>query len=138
MRLLARIAAPSLADDGLDRLCAWLGIEVVGRHTALGDAIAAAEVFLALVPLLRSRNVRTLAEAEMASRTLGEQEATECRRLALRSLTEAPQAIRTLLRVDSFPYRHLVRDVMSKPAVFAPPNATIQAAVRLMVEKAGE
>jgi hypothetical protein len=31
-------------------------------------------VFLALVPLLRSRNVRTLAEAEMASRALGEQD----------------------------------------------------------------
>ena len=43
--------------------------------------------------------------------------------------------MRTLLRVDSFPYRHLVRDVMSKPAVFAPPDATMQAAVRLMVEK---
>ena len=70
VRLLARIAAPSLADYGLDRLCAWLGIKVVGRHTALGDAIAAADVFLALVPLLRGRNVRTLAEAEMASRSL--------------------------------------------------------------------
>ena len=56
----------------------------------------------------------------------------------LASLTEAPQAIRTLLRVDSFPYRHLVRDVMSKPAVFAPPDATMQEAVRLMVEKRRE
>ena len=134
VRLLAQIAAPSLADYGLDRLCAWLGIEVKGRHTALGDAIAAADVFVALVPHLRSRNVRTLAEAQMASRSLGEQEALGVSS-SIASLTEPPQAIRTLLRVDSFPYRHLVRDVMSKPAVFAPPDATIQDAVRLMVEK---
>ena len=72
VRLLARIAAPSLADHGLDRLCAWLGIEIVGRHSALGDAIATAKVFLALLPLLRSRNVRTLAEADVATRTFVE------------------------------------------------------------------
>ena len=131
--LLARIAAPSLADYGLDRLCAWLGIGVADRHTALGDAIAAAKVFLALVPLLRSRNVRTLAEAETASRTLGEQEALKVA-ASLSTFTDAPQEIRTLLRVDSFPYRHLVRDVMSKPAVFAPPDATVRGAVRLMIE----
>lgn len=134
VRLLARIAAPSLADHGLDRLCAWLGIEIVDRHSALGDAIATAKVFLALLPLLRSRNVRTLAEADVASRMLAEQEALSPG-ASPSSFTEAPQALKTLLRVDSFPYRHLVRDVMSKPAVFAPLDATVQAVVRLMVEK---
>lgn len=134
VRLLARVAAPSLVEHDLDRLCGWLGIDVVGRHTALGDAIATAKVFLALVPLLRSRNVRTLAEAEAASRTLGEQEALNAGG-SISTFTDAPAEIRTLLRVDSFPYRHLVRDVMSKPALFVPPDATLQRAIRLMVEE---
>jgi len=134
VQLLARVAAPTLADHGLDRLCAWLGIDIVGRHTALGDAIATAKVFLALVPLLRSRNVRTLAEAEMASRALGEQDVLSFGAWPSTS-PETSQAMHTLLRVDSFPYRHLVRDVMSKPAIFAPEGTTMQAAARLMVEK---
>ena len=77
VRSLARVAAPTLADHGLDRLCEWLGIEIEGRHTALGDARAAGQAFLALVPLLRAKNIRTLAEAETASRTLAEREAAE-------------------------------------------------------------
>ena len=48
---------------------------IKGRHTALGDAEAAGDVFLALVPLLRAKNIRTLAEAEAASRALAEREA---------------------------------------------------------------
>ncbi len=75
VRALARLAAPTLADHGLDRLCEWLGLEIKGRHTALGDAEATGQVFLALVPLLRAKNIRTLAEAEAASRSLAEQEA---------------------------------------------------------------
>ena len=40
-----------------------------------------------------------------------------------------------LARIDSFPYRHLVRDVMSAPALFAPPETTVREAVRLLIEK---
>ena len=39
----------------------------------MGDAEAAGRVFLALVPLLRDKNIRTLAEAQAASRALAEQ-----------------------------------------------------------------
>ena len=73
--MLAQLAAPTLADHSLDRLCEWLGIEIKGRHTALGDAEAAGHMFIALVPLLRARNIRTLAEAEAASRALAERRA---------------------------------------------------------------
>ncbi len=75
VRMLARLAAPSLADHSLERLCEWLGIEIKGRHTALGDAEAAGHIFIALLPLLRAKSIRTLAEAEAASRTLAESEA---------------------------------------------------------------
>jgi CBS domain-containing protein len=134
VRMLARLAAPSLADHSLDRLCEWLGIEIKGRHTAPGDAEAAGHVFLALVPLLRAKNIRTLAEADAASRALAEREARSTGSYAPTS-TGPAEDTHALARIDSFPYRHLVRDVMSAPALFAPPETTVREAVRLLIEK---
>jgi CBS domain-containing protein len=134
VRALARLAAPSLADHSLERICEWLGIPIRGRHSAPGDAEAAGKAFLALVPLLRAKNIRTLAEAEAASRSLAERE-------ALVAGGQAPPAqasgdgTRVLARIDSFPYRHTVRDLMSTPPLFAPPQATVREAVRLLIEK---
>jgi DNA polymerase-3 subunit epsilon/CBS domain-containing protein len=71
-RLLAEIAAPDLAGYSLDNLAGWLGIFATDRHTALGDAATAARVFLGLLPRLRDRGIRTLAEAERACRGLTE------------------------------------------------------------------
>jgi DNA polymerase-3 subunit epsilon/CBS domain-containing protein len=134
VRTLARLASPSLADYGLEALCAWLGIEIRRRHTALGDARAAGEVFLALVPLLRAKNIRTLAEADAASRALAERDAA-----SIGGYTPAAQAPvdagPVLARIDSFPYRHRVRDVMSSPPAFAAPATTVREAMRLIIER---
>ena len=65
-RLLAQIAAPELAGYTLEQLAAWLGVDAVDRHSALGDATTTARVFLALVPKLRDHGIRTIAEAERA------------------------------------------------------------------------
>ena len=97
-------------------MCEWLAIEIEGRHTAIGDAVATARLFMALVPLLRQRGIRTLAEAEAASRELSAR-ALPGRRRSLAG--EAEPAVgdsrRPIARVDSFVYRHRVRDVMSAP-----------------------
>src|SRR5215204_697016 len=69
-RLLAEVAAPDLPDYSLDAVAAWLGIKPIHRHTAMGDAVTTAQVFEALLPLLRQRGIRTLADAERASRAL--------------------------------------------------------------------
>jgi DNA polymerase-3 subunit epsilon len=55
------------ADHTLERIAERLGIPVMGRHTALGDAIVTGEVFLKLIPLLAERGIRTLRQAREAS-----------------------------------------------------------------------
>jgi DNA polymerase-3 subunit epsilon/CBS domain-containing protein len=134
VRLLARLAAPSLADHGLDRLCDWLGIELKGRHTAIGDAEMAARIFLALVPHLRNANIRTLAEADAAIRALAEREALSTG-ISGAAVGVPAQETRPLARIDSFPYRHLVRDVMSFPPAFAAPDTTVGQVARTLIEK---
>ena len=61
--LLARRVMPALPDYALDTVAARLGITVTGRHTALGDAMAAADVLVALLPAMRQRGIRTVGEA---------------------------------------------------------------------------
>lgn len=65
--LLSALAFPSQSDHGLDALAARLGVEVTGRHTALGDALVTAEVFLKLVPLLEAEEIITFGDARQAS-----------------------------------------------------------------------
>ncbi|MDX1610406.1 MAG: exonuclease domain-containing protein [Halofilum sp. (in: g-proteobacteria)] len=47
----------------LEALAARYGIEVHGRHTALGDALATAELYVHLLPLLNDIGVQTLGDA---------------------------------------------------------------------------
>jgi DNA polymerase-3 subunit epsilon len=54
-------------DHQLEQIAARLGLTVVGRHTALGDAIVTGEVFLKLLPLLAERGIHTLGQAREAS-----------------------------------------------------------------------
>ena len=67
--LLSVLVHPSLEGHGLEAIAERLGINVIGRHTALGDAIVTGQVFLRLVPLLAERGIRTLKEAREASQS---------------------------------------------------------------------
>ncbi len=66
--LLAALAHPSHKDHGLEAVAERLGLRVIGRHTALGDALVTGDIFLKLVPLLAERGILTLGEALEASR----------------------------------------------------------------------
>lgn len=66
--LLSAVVRPDLEDHRLESIAARLGLAVLGRHTALGDALLAGEVFLRMLALLRERGVETLGEALDASR----------------------------------------------------------------------
>jgi DNA polymerase III subunit epsilon len=66
--LLSAVVHPSLDNHDLDTIAERLGVRVIGRHTALGDALLTADVFLRLLPLLAERGIVTLAQALEASR----------------------------------------------------------------------
>ncbi|RPH71610.1 MAG: DNA polymerase III subunit epsilon [Myxococcaceae bacterium] len=65
--LLAELIQPDLPPTGLEGIAERFGVPVLGRHTALGDAIMTGEIFLRMVPLLRARGIETLREAREAS-----------------------------------------------------------------------
>ncbi|MEP9352582.1 exonuclease domain-containing protein [Xanthobacter sp. KR7-65] len=67
--LLAGLVHPGEASHSLEAIAGRLGVAVSGRHTALGDALVTAEIFLKLIPLLRQRGILTLGQARAAART---------------------------------------------------------------------
>jgi DNA polymerase-3 subunit epsilon len=65
--LLSAVIHPNQESHRLEAIAERLGLTIVGRHTALGDAIVTAEVFQKLVPLLAEKGIRTLREAREAA-----------------------------------------------------------------------
>jgi len=134
IRMLGQIANPTLPDQSLDTLAGWLEIGVEGRHTALGDARAAAEIFVALIPHLAQRGIRTLAEAERASLSL-HAALEEHQRAGWLEPVRRPETMRVFGKVDPYAYRHRVRDVMSAPPLVVAETVTARGAIDLMVER---
>jgi DNA polymerase-3 subunit epsilon len=66
---LAAALDPERTDLNLEVLAAEHGLPPEGRHTALGDALLAAGLFVRLVPLLEERGVRTFGEARAFAAT---------------------------------------------------------------------
>lgn len=59
-------------DQSLDGLCARYGIAILGRHTALGDTIATAELLLRLIDRLEAQGLSTFGEVMRASNMAAE------------------------------------------------------------------
>ena len=65
--LISVFLDPASQNHSLDAIAERLGIEVEGRHTALGDSIVTARVFCKLLPRLEARGITTLGHALDAS-----------------------------------------------------------------------
>ncbi len=135
-RLLGQIANSSLPDFSMDMIGEWLGVEIENRHSALGDALAAARLYLALAPQLRQRNILTVAEAETKCARLND--AIDSHRVAGWEEPASPiaaDAERPLARIDSYPYRHQISETMSSPPLMVPATMPILDATRMMAER---
>jgi len=65
--LLSALVHPSQESHRLEEIAERLDVMVMGRHTAIGDALVTAEVFLRLLPLLAEKGIHTLGQARDAA-----------------------------------------------------------------------
>jgi DNA polymerase III subunit epsilon len=61
--LLSAVIHPNQESHRLESIAERLGINVIGRHTALGDSYVTGEVFLKMIPLLSDMGIVTLRQA---------------------------------------------------------------------------
>ncbi len=65
--LLSAVCNPKQEIHNLEDIAEKCGVEIIGRHTALGDSLVTAEVFLKLIPILEAMGIKTLGEARTIS-----------------------------------------------------------------------
>ncbi len=119
--LLAAGLDPRLVDPSLDDLALAAAIAIDGRHTALGDALAAAKVFASLAPQLAEAGVRSLAQAEAAARrprdlvARHEKAGWFDRPEGKPDFSDAAIRLGASRAIDGFLYQHRLSEVMSSP-----------------------
>lgn len=59
-------------NHGLNDIAKRFGIEIEGRHTAIGDALVTAGIFQRMIPMLKARGIITLNDAIEASKKIVE------------------------------------------------------------------
>lgn len=64
--LLSVVCHPKQELHNLEDIAEKCGVDVIGRHTALGDSYVTAEVLLKLIPILKAQGITTLKEAKKA------------------------------------------------------------------------
>lgn len=135
-RLLGQICFPSLPGFTIEILAGRLGIvlDAGQRHDALTDAESAGRIFLALLPFLKEKGIRTLAEANAAGRRLD-----DAMQGYARAGWEEPRLVPSpspgvLERLDAYPFRHRVRDLMGHPPAVVDPATPLAEAARRMIE----
>lgn len=65
--LLSAVIHPSQDSHRLEAIAERFNVPVTGRHTAMGDAMMTAEIFLKLLPLLAEQGIHTLGQAREAA-----------------------------------------------------------------------
>ena len=75
--LLSVYLQDDVSDFSLTAAADRMGVEVVGRHTALGDAMTTAAIFVKLLDLLEARAIDTFGQAARISKWMMEQRRQE-------------------------------------------------------------
>lgn len=135
--LLLGALEPSLADLRLEAVAELLEVRIAGRHSAIGDATVAAEIFIRLLGRLREIDVRTLGEAQ----SFAAQRQDQVRRQAaagwhaLPPKSDRPTRGTAPPRIDSYIFERHVDEVMSVPPALIAPDATVREAAQAMTER---
>ena len=66
--LLSVLVHENQERHNLDDIAERFGLTILGRHTAIGDAMVTAEIFVRLIPLLAEKGIHTLGQALEAAR----------------------------------------------------------------------
>jgi len=138
VRHLVQVLAPELPDHALETTATWLGVEITARHRANADAEIARQVFERLLPRLRDKGIRTLGQAEHAIRRRASAMAAEDQQgwqSPLRDDTSQTSDVTALSRIDVFPYRHVVRDLMSAPPLETATTTGLETALAIMAAR---
>jgi DNA polymerase-3 subunit epsilon/CBS domain-containing protein len=138
VQALARfLSSQQLAVESLESLADRYEVTIKNRHSALGDAQAAAEIWVAMVPELRLKGIRTLGEVLTATGRILNDGTQELAResAGVEADVSALKAQEIPLRIDSYAYRNRLSDVMSAPPVYAPADMSMTDAARLLIEK---
>jgi len=139
VRHLVQLLAPELPDQSLDMAAGWLGVEIGTRHRAVADAELTLQVFHKLIPKLKQKGIVTLSQAERACLSLGSRLTTETQagwHDVVRADRTKPAAVSEYMRIDSYPYRHRVRDVMhTSPQIVEPGMKVSEALAQMMARQ---
>jgi len=121
----------------LGALAEYYAISTSDHHTALGDARITGQVFRAMLPDLNARSITTLADALRAVSGLDDlrQSATRAGWIDVAAAFYQPSLTKPVERIDPYPYRHRIREIMLKDPVILPPDTPIQLAAVTMKER---
>jgi len=138
IRHLAMSLPVMLPDYGMETVSEWLGVEMDNRHNALDDAVATAKLFRKLVPKLAENGVVNLKQAERAclgqlphldnETKIGWHDFDHASRFNIRGVNE-------YARIDSFPFRHTVGEIMNTPPVVESGAKPVRDILKLMMDK---
>lgn len=65
--LLSAVVHPNQDSHRLEAIAERFNVTIIGRHTAMGDAMVTAEVMIKLIPLLAEKGIHTLGQAREAA-----------------------------------------------------------------------
>jgi DNA polymerase-3 subunit epsilon/CBS domain-containing protein len=139
LRLLSQCifgAGRSAIMSDLDDLASYFNINTKARHSASGDALITAEIFVNLIPTLNKDGVRTFAEARHRISTLVS-ERDSLTQAGWHDIAEtSASTTRELVgsRIDSFPFRYRLGELAQCPATIMTESSTLSEVTAAMVK----